>query len=79
MKGLAYFLIVLFPALIIGTTVYLTRSWPPTGSLTIVTWTIAWLISMIIVTVLYLLLIHRPNMKRLQNSKKPNTGESKQH
>lgn len=79
MKGLAYFLIVLFPTLIIGVTVYLTRNWAPTGILTIVTWTVAWVGSMLIVTVLYLLLIHRPRMMHQQDSNKQKNGESKQH
>lgn len=80
MKGLAYFLIVLFPALIIGTTVYLTRSWAPTGILTIVTWTAAWLVSMVIVTVLYLVLIYLPKASQRKSSKqsKQNREESQQ-
>lgn len=77
MKGLAYFLIVLVPTLIIGTTVYLTRHWAPTSILTIITWTAAWLISMILVTVLYLLLIHQPNTSQKPASKS-NNQESQQ-
>ncbi|GAW98572.1 hypothetical protein IWT30_00519 [Secundilactobacillus mixtipabuli] len=80
MKGLAYFLIVLVPALIIGTTVYFTRNWVPTSLPTIVAWTAAWLISMVLVTVLYLGLIHRPNAARNQDSKEAeqNKGEDQQ-
>lgn len=78
MKGLAYFLIVLVPSLIIGTTVYLTRHWAPTSMLTIITWTAAWLISMILVTVLYILLIYRPNTSHKPASKQTNQ-ESQQH
>ncbi len=80
MKGLAYFLIVLFPALIIGTTVYLTRNWVTTGILTIVTWTAAWLVSMLIVTGLYLLLIYLPNAAQKKESKQTeqNHEESQQ-
>lgn len=81
MKGLAYFLIVLVPALIIGTTVYFTRNWVPTSLPIIVVWTAAWLISMILVTVLYLVLIHRPNAGRNQDSKEAeqNKGEDQQN
>lgn len=81
MKGLAYFLIVLVPSLIIGTTVYLTRNWSPTGILTIVTWTVAWVVSMILVTVLYLLLVHKPNVSQKKDAKdvEQNHEESQQH
>ncbi|WP_125923963.1 hypothetical protein [Secundilactobacillus pentosiphilus] len=75
---MAYFLIVLVPTVIIGTTVYLTRHWAPTSILTIVTWTAAWLVSMILVTVLYLLLIHQPNNPQKPASKQ-NHQESQQH
>lgn len=81
MRGLAYFLIVLFPSLIIGMTVYLTRDWPATGLLTIITWTVAWLVSMILVTVLYLLLIHKPNVSQKNESKdvEQTNKEGQQH
>jgi len=69
LKGLAYFLMVLLPVLIIGSTVYLTRNWVPTSVGTIITWLIAWLVSMILVTILYLILIYRPNALRHKAAK----------
>lgn len=81
MRGLAYFLIVLLPSLIIGMTVYLTRDWPPTGLLTIITWTVAWVVSMILVTVVYLLLIHKPNVSQKDepNDVEQTNKERQQH
>ncbi|MFC6254894.1 hypothetical protein ACFP1H_09930 [Secundilactobacillus hailunensis] len=80
MKGLAYFLMVLLPVVIIGSTVYLTRNWAPTSVGTIVTWLIAWLVSMVLVTILYLLLIYRPKALRNKAAKKAEqNNEKSQH
>jgi len=80
LKGLAYFLMVLLPVLIIGSTVYLTRGWVPTSVGTIITWLIAWLVSMILVTILYLLLIYRPKALRTKAAKKTEqNNEKSQH
>lgn len=63
MKTLIYLIIVVVPSAIIGATVYLTRTWPPHAMSTMVVWFIAWMVSMVLVTILYLKLI--PFAKRL--------------
>lgn len=57
MKGLIYFIIVVVPIAIIGTTIYFTRGWSITSFGTIATWFIAWLVSMVLVTLIYLKLM----------------------
>ncbi|MTV83032.1 hypothetical protein [Secundilactobacillus folii] len=59
MKGLIYSIIVAVPVIIIGSTIYLTRSWSPVSVGTIVTWFIAWVVSMALVTILYVKLMPR--------------------
>lgn len=62
MKALIYLIIVIVPSTIIGTTVYLTHTWPPHAMSTMVVWFIAWLVSMVLVTIIYLKLM--PFVKR---------------
>lgn len=74
MKALIYLIIVVVPSTIIGTTVYLTRTWPPHAMSTMVVWFIAWLVSMVLVTILYLKLM--PLTKRLSADEDDDEDES---
>lgn len=57
MKGFMYTIIVLVPCLIIGTTMYVVHDWPANSVVTIVTLFVAFVVSMALVTVIYLKLL----------------------
>lgn len=57
MKGFMYTIIVLVPCLIIGTTMYVVHDWPANSVITIVTLFVAFVVSMALVTVIYLKLL----------------------
>lgn len=52
-----YTIIVLVPCLIIGTTMYVVHDWPANSVITIVTLFVAFVVSMALVTVIYLKLL----------------------
>ncbi|KZL38961.1 hypothetical protein [Secundilactobacillus collinoides] len=57
MKGFMYTIIVIVPCLIIGTTMYVVHDWPANSVVTIVTLFVAFVVSMALVTVIYLKLL----------------------
>lgn len=57
MKGFMYTIIVIVPCLIIGTTMYVVHDWTANSVVTIVTLFVAFVVSMALVTVIYLKLL----------------------
>ncbi|GAK47041.1 hypothetical protein LOSG293_011420 [Secundilactobacillus oryzae JCM 18671] len=56
-KWLSYTIILGVPLVIISTVLYFTYGWPINSVTTIIVWFVTWLVSMMVVTVLYMWLI----------------------